>query len=137
MKGSSMAKTPKEYLDSLQQPRKSELKALDKLIRKAAPKFKRFIMSGMLAYGKFHYKYASGREGDWAVIALASQKNYISLYVCATDGKKYLAEGYKKALPKASIGKSCVRFKKIEDVDLNVVEKMLKKAVKMGGTMAV
>lgn len=133
MKGNTKASTPKEYFDSLAEPRKAELKALDKLIRKAVPKLKPFMLSGMLAYGKFHYKYASGREGDWAVISLASQKNYISLYICAVDGKKYLAETYKKTLPKASIGKSCVRFKKLEDVDLAVIEEMVKKAAKLGG----
>jgi len=98
---------------------------LDSLIQKTT-KLKPFILSGMLAYGPLHYKYASGREGDWCSVALASQKNYISLYACMGDGNKYVAESYKKKLPKASIGKSCVRFKRLKDVDQKVMTEMLK-----------
>ena len=80
---------------------------------------------GMLGYGTYHYKYASGRQGDWMVIGLANQKNYISLYSCLSDGKKYVAEKYKEGLPKANIGKSCIRFRKLEDIDLNVIRQIL------------
>ena len=134
MKGRSTAKNHKEYLSELEEPRKSALKTLDKLIRGAAPSFKPYMQSGMMGYGEYHYKYASGREGDWFRIGMASQKNYISLYFCICDGETYLAEKFKKELPKASIGKSCVRFKKIEDVDLKVIEKMVKRAVKLSKT---
>lgn len=125
------AKTAEEYIELLDEPRKSQLKELHELIRKTVPKLKPAIALGMIMYGKFHYKYKSGREGDWYVIALASQKNYISLYVCATDGKKYVAEKYKKQLPKADIGRSCIRFKKIEDIDLPLIKKILKEAETM------
>lgn len=125
------AKTPAEYINLIAEPRKSEIKKLHQFIKKAVPKLKPYIQTGMIGYGKFHYKGASGREGDWAIIALASQKNYISVYVCATDGKQYLAETYKKRLPKASIGKSCVRFKKIEDIDWPVLEKLIREGAAM------
>ena len=72
----------------------------------------------MLGYGRFHYRYASGREGDASLVALSSRKNYISLYVLCTDEGGYLAEQYVDRLPKASIGKSCVRFKRTDDIDL-------------------
>lgn len=132
MKGKTSAKTPKEYLSSLDEPRKSELKVLDALIRKAAPTLKPEMVAGFLGYGKMHYKTKSGREGDWFTIGLASQKNYISLYFCVVDGKTYLAEKYKKQLPKASIGRSCVRFKKLEHIDLAVIKEMIQKSEKIG-----
>lgn len=119
------AKTPEEYINLVVQPRRSQIKQLDEFIRKTVPKLKPFIISGMIGYGKYRYKYASGQEGDWCTIALASQKNYISVYVCAADDKGYIAERYKKELPKASIGKSCIRFKKIEDIDLAVLKKVI------------
>jgi len=80
------------------------------------------------ASGPVHLKYKSGREVDWSLIALASQKNYISLYVYATKKGQYIAETYKDRLPKTSIGKSCIRFKNIENIDLKVIEKVLKEA---------
>ncbi|MBX2990943.1 MAG: DUF1801 domain-containing protein [Bacteroidetes bacterium] len=125
MKGNSKAKTPREYINGLAEPRKSELAELNKLIQKTTG-LKPMIFYGMIGYGKFHYKYPSGREGDWVSIALASQKNYISLYACMSTNNGYIAESYKAKLPKASIGRSCVRFKKLADVDTKVLAALLK-----------
>ncbi len=126
------AKTPSEYIALIDEPRKSEIKKLDTLIRKAVPTLEPVIVSGMIGYGMYHYKSKSGREGEWPVIALASQKNYISVYVCAAKNGKYLAEYYKDKLPKASIGKSCVRFKKTEDINLSTLEELIQEAASLG-----
>lgn len=125
------AKTPTEYIAHLDEPRKTDIHTLHELIKKTVPKLTPFMQSGMIGYGKYHYKYASGREGDWAIIALASQKNYISLYVCASDGKHYLAETYKDTLPHASIGKSCIRFKKLSDIDISVIKTLLQEGERL------
>lgn len=135
MSGSLNVTSPAEYIEQLGEPRKSDIAALDKLIREAAPKLEPFIHSGMLAYGRWHYKYESGREGDWFRIGLASNKNYISLYVCASDEQGYCAERYKESLPKASIGKSCVRFKRLADLDLQVLRKLIKEGAKAKAAM--
>lgn len=65
-------------------------------------------MHGILGYGLYHYKYASGREGDWFVAGLASQKNYASLYIYACDKDGYLAENNQGRLGKVSVGRSCI-----------------------------
>lgn len=118
------AKTPEEYIELLDEPRKSIIQKLHQFILKHYPE-KPYIQTGMMGYGKYHYKSSSGREGDWAKVGLASQKNYISLYICAVSDGKYIPEKHKKELPHCSIGKSCIRFKKLEDLDLNVLKKML------------
>ncbi len=130
VKGQLKVSTPAEYIAQLDEPRKSDVAALDALIRKTAPKLEPFIQMGMLAYGPYHYKYASGREGDWFRIGIASNKNYISLYVAACTDKGYVAETYKKALPKASIGKSCVRFKRLSDLDPASLKKLIREGAK-------
>jgi Domain of unknown function (DU1801) len=130
MKGQLKVGTPAEYLAKLDEPRKSEVAALHKMIRKLAPKLAPFIHSGMLAYGPWHFKYESGREGDWFRIGLASNKNYISLYICAMDGKTYVAEKFKKQLPKANVGKSCVRFKRLNDLDQAALAKLIREGAK-------
>lgn len=123
------AKTPEQYIDSLDEPRRTQIQTLHDLIINTVPKQKPFLISGMLGYGKYHYKYASGREGEWCLIGLASQKNYISVYVCAvTKTGDYMAEAHKADFPKASIGRSCIRFKKIEDIDLEKLKQVLKVA---------
>ena len=126
MKGQLKVCSPAEYIAKLEEPRKSEVAGLDALIRKTAPNLAPFIHGGMLAYGPYHYKYATGREGDWFRIGVASNKNYISLYVCAGDHTGYIAERYKEALPKANIGRSCVRFKRLTDLDHAALKKMIR-----------
>jgi len=128
MKGQLKVSTPKEYLAKLKEPRKSDVTRLDKLIRKTVPKLKPFIQSGMLAYGPVHLTYPSGREVDWFKIGLASNASYISLYVMATNGRGYVAEQYRDKLPKAKIGKSCVTFKKLDDLDQKALTALLKEA---------
>ena len=126
------AKTPEEYINLIEDSkRKEEIERIDELIRKTVPNLDPFIISGMIGYGKYHYKYASGKEGDWATILLASQKNYISIYICAADGREYLPETYKDKFPKADIGRSCIRVKKIEDIDLEVLKEIIKKGAVM------
>lgn len=127
------AKTPEEYIGLIAEPRKGEIKKLYKFIKTAMPEDIPYIIAGMIGFKSTHFKYKSGREIDWPLVALARQKNYISFYVCAADGKEYVAEKYKKDLPKASVGKSCIRFKKLEDIDLKVLEKVIKEAVQMVG----
>ncbi len=82
----------------------------------------------MIGYGRYHYKYASGREGDSAIIGLSSRKAYISIYVTGGDGEQYVAEKYRDELPKADIGKACIRFKKFDDIDFEVLSKVLKES---------
>ncbi|HEY0640825.1 MAG TPA: DUF1801 domain-containing protein [Pseudonocardiaceae bacterium] len=129
MRGDRTAATHEEYIESLEEPRRSDVRALHELILKAAPALRPTMEFGMPGYGKYHYRYASGREGDWMLVGLASNRNYISLYVTATteDGR-YLAELYRPRLPRASIGKSCVRFRRLADVDRGVLAELIRDA---------
>ena len=133
---SSKATTPEELFALIDEPRKSEMIELHKLILKTVPKLKPKMYGSIIGYGEYTYKYASGRTGEWMIIGLASQKNYISLYICAVEGKEYIAEKHKAEFPKASIGKSCIRFKKIEDIDIKALTNLLLKAEKLGGMFA-
>ena len=129
MLGKSKAKTPREYIEGLAEPRRSEIKQLHQLITKTAPKLKSKMWSGMIGYGSYHYRYATGREGDWFVVGLMSRKDGISFYSCLSDGKRYIAEKHKKDLPKANIGRSCIRFKKLADIDLRILAGIIKENV--------
>jgi len=115
--------------------REAIARELDAIIRAHAPHLEPKLVSGMsitmLGYGIRPYKYASGRSGEWPLIAIAPQKNYFSLYICAmtTEGE-YYAESYRDQLGKVSCGRSCIRFKKPEDIDLKTVEKMITEVAK-------
>lgn len=130
MRAASSIKTPKQYVDSLAEPRRREIARIDALIRATLPKLEPFVHAGMLGYGRFRYRYASGREGDWFKIGLASQKRYISLYACGVVDGVYVAERYKKELGKANVGRSCIRFRSLDDLHLPTLRKVLRAAAK-------
>ena len=127
---------PDEYIAALEEPRRTEVRAIDALIRDAAPQLERYVGSGMLAYGHYHYRYASGREGDTSVIGLASRKQYISIYVMGADERGYLAESYRSRLVKADVGKSCVRIKRSSEVDAGVLRDLIREAVRLAPASA-
>lgn len=122
-------RTPEQYFAALSEPRRGEVLALHELIRREAPDLEPHIRSGMVGYGTYHYRYESGREGDWFVIGLASRRAYVSLYVSASAGDRYLAETFRDRLPKADVGRGCVRIKRLSDVDLGTVAELIRAAV--------
>ncbi|MBM7785701.1 DUF1801 domain-containing protein [Tenggerimyces flavus] len=133
MHGQSEAKTHDEYIAALDEPRRSEIRALHELVLRTVPELEPTMMGGALGYGPFHYKYASGREGDATLVGIANNKQYISLYViAANEDEGYIAGSYQSKLPKASIGKGCVRIKRLSDVDLDVVADLLRHAAQVG-----
>ena len=113
--------TPAAYLAALPEPRRTELKALHAAIRKAAPQLKPFLgyNGTILGYGRYYYKYATGREGEAAVVGLSSRAQAISLYVSGHRKGKTIAEAAKSKLGQVSVGKVCIRFKKLADLNLS------------------
>ena len=127
------AKSDNEYIAMLNDERKEAIESLDRIIKETVPSLKRWYAFNMLGYGKFKYKNYKKETIDWPIIALARQKNYISLYVCSVLDGEHLAEKYKDSLGKVNVGKSCIRFRKIEDINLDGVKKVLKLATKKPG----
>lgn len=123
----------KEYLAAVPEGRKEAINFLHKFIQKEAPSLKPFFASNMLGYGRFKYTNYKKEVIDWPIVAMANQKSYISIYVCAIDGNEYVAEKFKDKLGKVSVGKSCIRFKKLEDLNLDVLKDVLKLAAKQPG----
>ena len=126
MKAAPTITTPPAYLAVLADDRKKALTAVHRAIRKTDPGLKPGIHHGMIGYGIGPYRTKSGRKGEWFKVGLASNKNYMSLYICACDPQSgYIAENNKDRLGKVSVGKSCIRFKKLEDLDLEVAMELV------------
>jgi hypothetical protein len=132
MKGQLDVETPAEYIAAVDEGRRPDIAALDALIRTHAPELEPVIMGGMLGYGPFHYRYASGREGEACSLSIASNASYISLYCFATDEEGYVAERYADRLPKANIGKTCVRFRKLADLDEETLVALIRETAETG-----
>jgi len=126
MHGHSKAKTHEQYIAEVEDTRRADIQRLHDLIREVAPELEPTMEFGMMGYGKYHYKYASGREGDWMKLGIANNKQYISLYCCSADERGYVAERYRDRLPKANIGKSCVRFKRLTELDEETLRELIR-----------
>lgn len=120
------AKSIEEYLSAVPGERRKDFDFLHDFIQKTVPGLKPYYASNMIGYGSFQYLDSKKQKRDWHVIGLANQKNYISIYVCAISDNQYAAEKYGKELGKVSVGKSCISFKKIEDVNLDTLRIVLK-----------
>ena len=133
--------TPTQFLAALPDDRRATMTTLHQAIRKAVPKLAPLIMSGMggplLAYGKYRYKSASGREGDWFIIGLAAGKSGYALHLCVGGEGGYLVEQNAAKLGKVKTGRSCINFKKLDDLNLSAAMTLVKQAAKSGGINAV
>lgn len=127
------AKTVQGYLAAVPKDRKETIELLHEFIQKSAPTLKAHFAHNMLGYGSFLYKNHKGDMIEWPTVALANQKNYISIYVCAIENGEYIAEMYKAKLGKVSVGRSCIRFKKNDDLNLETLKKVIKLAEKSPG----
>ncbi|MGB6083676.1 DUF1801 domain-containing protein [Moheibacter sp.] len=77
----------------------------------------------IIGFGKYHYKYASGHEGDAPLCGFSPRKSAISLYVfTGLERHEYMLEG----LGKYTMGKACIYVKKISDIDLDVMERIIR-----------
>ncbi|MCU0097645.1 DUF1801 domain-containing protein [Bacillus cereus] len=80
----------------------------------------------IIGFGTYHYKYASGHEGDAPLVGFSPRKAKISLYFAADDPKR---EELLKNFGKYTSGKSCIYINKIADIDSNVLKALIKQSV--------
>src|SRR5437868_6517663 len=126
----SIAKTVEEYLKSLPEDRRAAISAVRDVIRKNLDKdYEEGMLYGMIGYFVPHRIFPEGYHCDptkpLMFIALGSQKNHMALYLSGIYGSEDEAKWFKAAWAKSGkkldIGKSCVRFKKVEDLALDVL----------------
>lgn len=81
----------------------------------------------IIGFGSYHYKYASGHEGDAPLVGFSPRKAKISLYLSACDPAR---ESLLKVLGKHTTGKSCVYINKLADIDVSVLQDLINHSVK-------
>lgn len=132
----SKATTVEQYLAELPPDRRAAIQAVRSVILKNLPKgYEEGMQYGMIGYYVPHSLYPAGYHCDprqpLTFAGLASQKNHMSLYLMCCygdpDEAKWFQQAWTKTGKKLDMGKSCVRFKKIEDVALDVVGQAVKR----------
>jgi hypothetical protein len=132
----SKAKTVEAYLAELPEDRRKAIAAVRSVIRKNLDKdYEEGMQYGMIGYFVPHRVYPAGYHCDpkqpLCFAGLASQKHYMSLYLmCVYAGREH-AKWFEQALAKTgkklSMGKSCLRFKKLEDLPLGVIGEAIRR----------
>lgn len=82
--------------------------------------------SSIIGYGRYHYVYASGREGDFLATGFSPRKSALSIYIMPGYAS---FEAVLKRLGKHKLGKSCLYINKLEDVDLDVLAELVRKGL--------
>lgn len=80
----------------------------------------------IIGFGNYHYKYASGREGDWFVLGLSPRKQQISLYLSGCENFEKHKDLLDK-LGKHKTGVGCLYIKKLSDVNSDVLRELMKR----------
>jgi hypothetical protein len=128
---SSKATTVASYLDSLPHDRHAALDAVLRVIRKNLPRgYEEGMLHGMIGWTIPLSVYPETYNGEPLVFAaLASQKGHMALYLMCVYGdpktQKWFVDAYRKSGKKLDMGKSCVRFKKLDELPLDVVGKVI------------
>lgn len=133
----SNAKTVPEYIDSLPSERKQIISAIRKVILKNLPKgFQEEMNYGSIGYVVPHKLYPNGYHCDptlpLSFLSVASQKNFIAIYHMGIYAQPKLLEWFQDewkvySTKKLDMGKSCIRFKKPEDVPLDLIGELATK----------
>ena len=115
------------FLSSIEDAQKQQdCRTLIAIMQEATGAAPRMWGESIVGFGHYHYKYASGREGDWFLTGFAPRKQNLTLYII--DGFDN-DEALLGKLAKHSTGKSCLYVKRLADVDMPVLTELVVESV--------
>lgn len=121
-------KSVSAFLKSITDDRKrKDAETIMKMMRRITKETPTMWGDSIVGFGSYHYVYDSGREGDWFVAGFSPRKRNLTLYVMS---------GYKrhgplmKKLGKYKTGTSCLYINKLDDIDMDVLEELVRESVK-------
>ncbi|MEW5874609.1 MAG: DUF1801 domain-containing protein [Candidatus Zixiibacteriota bacterium] len=118
----------KTFLDkNTDEATRADCEALIKLMKSVTKAEPEMWGTSIVGFGSYHYKYASGQEGDWPISAFSPRKQNLTIYIMA--GFERYPELMAK-LGKYKTGKSCLYVKRLADVDPKVLKELVTASVK-------
>ena len=130
----------KEYINSLPEPKRSDIELLHKHILLLLPKCKLWFLDGKddngkivsnpnIGYGLQTIKYADGKTKAFYQIGISTNSTGISVYIMGMEDKKRLPETYGKIIGKASVTGYCIKFKRPKDINLDILASAIREGV--------
>ena len=131
-----------DYLTSQTEPKRGEMQALHRRILQAMPDCKLWFLDGKnsegkvvsnpnIGYGSYTIKYADGASREFYQIGICATITGISVYIMGLEDKTYLANTYGKQIGKASVTGYCIKFRKLKDINIDVLEAAIRGGVAM------
>jgi len=131
-----------KYITSLPEPKRKDMEELHTHILRVLPECKLWFDDGKnsenktvtnpnIGYGFYTIKYADGKTREFFQIGLSANKTGISVYILGIKDKAYLAQIYGKEIGKASVTGYCIRFNKLKDINMNILEAAIRYGVEV------
>lgn len=115
---------PADFIASVDHPtRRADAEALDRLFRRVTGFQPRMWGPSIIGYGQYHYVYDSGREGDFLATGFSPRKANLSIYIMPGYGD---FGAILDRLGKHETGKSCLYVNKLADIDMDVLEELIR-----------
>lgn len=116
-----------EFINKISDPQQREdSKVINNLMQKITGENGIMWGTSIIGYGVEKMKYADGRELDWAKLGFSPRKNSLTLYVLRSGEDKY--QDLLSKLGKHTTGKACLYIKRLSDINMNVLEELIKSA---------
>lgn len=117
-----------EFINSIEDRQKrADARKVAAMMRRVTGKRAKMWGSSIVGYGTYHYKYESGREGDFMITGFSPRRQALTVYILAGFRRFDTLMG---KLGKYKTGKSCLYIKRLSDVDEKVLEKLIDRSVK-------
>lgn len=118
----------KAFFDGIaDEQRRRDCRTVAALMKKVTKQEPKMWGPSIVGFGTYRYVYASGRTGDWPIVSFSPRKQNLTLYLSLTGYKEF--GSLMEKLGKHKIGKSCLYLDRLDDVDLGVLEKLIRKSV--------
>ena len=129
-----------EYIASQPELKRADLEMLHQRILKLFPKCKLWFLDGKddkgkivsnpnIGYGFQTIKYADGKSREFYQIGISANTTGISVYIIGIEDKNFLAQTYGKEIGKASVTGYCIKFKKLKDINIEILEAAIRYGV--------
>lgn len=134
----------KAYLDSQDEPKRTDMRALHRHILQILPKSKLWFLDGKddtgkvvtnpnIGYGQFTIHHKDGSTREFYQIGISGHTTGISVYIMGLKDKKYLPDTYGTAIGKASVTGYCIKFRTLKDIHLDILEEAIRYGVEQTG----
>jgi hypothetical protein len=121
------------YIAGQPEPKRSDMRALHRLTLQLSPECKLWFFDGKdsqdhtvsnptIGYGLHTIRYANGKSREFFQVGVSGNKTGVSVYLLGLKDKKHLAKTYGKKLGKASVTGYCIRFKALNDINIDTLQ---------------